>query len=85
VASTTSVCPRRPHSHPLLLLPASLCRERQRATIGSLEVQLSQRLGQLQLLTEEQQKLRLRAAVLEATVCSREYHVSAAACMLSSA
>jgi hypothetical protein len=62
-----------------------LCRERQRATISSLEVQLSEQLGQLQLLTEEQHKLRLRAAVLEATVCGREYHVSAAASMLSSA
>jgi hypothetical protein len=55
-----------------------LYRERQRATISSLEAALSERLGQLALLSQEQQKLRLRAAVLEATVCGREYYVSAA-------
>lgn len=56
----------------------SCCRERQRATISGLEAQLSQQLGQLALLSEQQQKLRLRAAVLEATVCGREYYVSGA-------
>jgi hypothetical protein len=42
-------------------------------------MQLSEKLQQLQLLTEEQQKLRLKAAVLEAAVCGREHHVSAVA------
>lgn len=52
------------------------CRERQRATIGSLEAELSAKLAALKTLTCENEKLKLRAAVLEATVNGREYHVS---------
>jgi hypothetical protein len=48
------------------------CRARKRNTVASLEVELSEKLGQLQLLSAENEMLKLRAGVLEATVQNRE-------------
>jgi hypothetical protein len=52
------------------------CRERQKATISSLEAEVNQKLAELQLLSEENEMLKLRSAVLEAVTSGREYHVS---------
>jgi NADH:ubiquinone oxidoreductase subunit F (NADH-binding) len=54
------------------------CRERQKETISSLEAEVTEKLAQLQALSAENEMLKLRSAVLEATVKGREYHVSAA-------
>jgi hypothetical protein len=51
-------------------------RERQRGLVASLEAELEGKLGQLQLLAAENEMLKLRAAVLESTVASREVAVS---------
>jgi Tfp pilus assembly protein PilN len=51
-------------------------RERQKATISTLETELSQKLAELQVLEEENEMLKLRSAVLEAVTSGREYHVS---------
>jgi hypothetical protein len=55
-----------------------MCRERQKETISSLEAEVTEKLAQLQALSAENEMLKLRSAVLEATVKGREYHVSAA-------
>lgn len=55
------------------------CRERQKATISNLEAEVTQKLAELQMLSEENEMLKLRSAVLEAVTSGREYHVSAAA------
>jgi hypothetical protein len=52
------------------------CRERQRGLMASLEAELEGKMGQLQLLAAENEMLKLRAAVLESTVASREVAVS---------
>lgn len=52
------------------------CRERQKAAISSLEAELSQKLSELQLLSEENHYLKLRSAVLEVVTSGREHHVS---------
>jgi hypothetical protein len=54
-----------------------LCRERQKGLVATLEAELEGKLGQLQLLSAENEMLKLRASVLESTVASREYAVSA--------
>jgi hypothetical protein len=56
----------------LRLPPPSLHRARKRNTVQSLEAELTEKLGQLQLLTAENEMLKLRAGVLEATVQNRE-------------
>jgi hypothetical protein len=48
-----------------------LARDRQRGMIDSLETELAEKLQQLQLLTAENEMLRLRESVLEAAVASR--------------
>jgi hypothetical protein len=54
---------------------ALLCRERQRDTISSLEAELSDKLAQLQVLAAENELLKLRSTVLEATVKGSECQV----------
>lgn len=51
------------------------CRERQKATISTLEQEVTQKLAELQALSEENEMLKLRSAVLEAVTSGREYHV----------
>lgn len=58
------------------------CRERQKATISSLEAEVNQKLAELQLLSEENEMLKLRSAVLEAVTSGREYHVSVLCVMI---
>lgn len=53
------------------------CRERQKATISSLEAEVTQKLAELEALSAENEMLKLRSAVLEAVTSGREYHVSA--------
>lgn len=53
-----------------------MCRERQKETISNLEAEVTEKLAQLQALSAENEMLKLRSAVLEATVKGREYHVS---------
>lgn len=52
------------------------CRERQKATISSLEAEVTAKLAELQVLSQENEMLKLRSAVLEAVTSGREYHVS---------
>jgi hypothetical protein len=59
-------------------------RERQKATISSLEAEVNQKLAELQLLSEENEMLKLRSAVLEAVTSGREYHVSVDCVIISS-
>ncbi|WIA21214.1 hypothetical protein OEZ85_000458 [Tetradesmus obliquus] len=47
-------------------------KEKHRSVVGQLEAELQEKLSQLQLLSAENEMLKLRAAVLEATVQSRE-------------
>jgi hypothetical protein len=51
-------------------------RERQKATISNLEAEVAQKLAELQVLSQENEVLKLRSAVLEAVTSGREYHVS---------
>lgn len=57
-------------------------RERQKATISTLEAEVSQKLAELQVLADENEMLKLRSAVLEAVTSGREYHVSNFSCVL---
>jgi hypothetical protein len=50
-------------------------KERQRSVVGQLEAELQEKMAQLQVLSAENEMLKLRAAVLEATVQSREDQV----------
>jgi hypothetical protein len=50
-------------------------KERQRSVVGQLEAELQEKMSQLQVLSAENEMLKLRAAVLEATVQSREDQV----------
>jgi hypothetical protein len=60
-------------------------RERQKATISTLEAEVSQKLAELQVLEQENDMLKLRSAVLEAVTSGREYHVSNRSCILHAA
>eukprot|EP00775_Hariotina_reticulata_P001596 gene1596-1936_t len=51
-----------------------LATERQRETITRLEAELIEKLARLSALSEENEVLKLRSAVLEAAVKGREYH-----------
>jgi hypothetical protein len=70
-----------PHAHMQLQQQFGLAgikkpKERQhRSVVGQLEAELQDKLAQLQLLSAENEMLKLRAAVLEATVQSREDQV----------
>ena len=64
---THSICPSFP---PPPTTPTP--RARKRNTVASLEAELTEKLGQLQLLSAENEMLKLRAGVLEATVQNRE-------------
>uniref|UniRef100_A0A383WD44 BZIP domain-containing protein n=1 Tax=Tetradesmus obliquus TaxID=3088 RepID=A0A383WD44_TETOB len=55
--------------------PSRRFRERQKETISSLEAEVTEKLAQLQALGAENEMLKLRSAVLEATVKGREYHM----------
>lgn len=55
------------------------CRQRQKATISNLEAELTQKLAELQMLSEENEMLKLRSEVLEAVTSGREYQVRATA------
>ncbi|WIA41512.1 hypothetical protein OEZ86_008883 [Tetradesmus obliquus] len=55
--------------------PSRRFRERQKETISSLEAEVTEKLAQLQALSAENEMLKLRSAVLEATVKGREYHM----------
>lgn len=60
-----------------------MCRERQKATISSLEAEVTQKLAELEVLSAENEMLKLRSAVLEAVTSGREYHVSAGCTLLT--
>jgi hypothetical protein len=64
---------------------SAVLRERQKATISTLETELLQKLAELQVLEEENEMLKLRSAVLEAVTSGREYHVSDCSCILVAA
>eukprot|EP00878_Enallax_costatus_P000701 GHUV01000811.1.p1 GENE.GHUV01000811.1~~GHUV01000811.1.p1 ORF type:complete len:928 (+),score=335.74 GHUV01000811.1:282-3065(+) len=55
--------------------PSRRFRERQKETISNLEAEVTEKLAQLQALSAENEMLKLRSAVLEATVKGREYHM----------
>eukprot|EP00879_Flechtneria_rotunda_P000231 GHRR01000309.1.p1 GENE.GHRR01000309.1~~GHRR01000309.1.p1 ORF type:complete len:945 (+),score=429.08 GHRR01000309.1:255-3089(+) len=57
------------------MAPSRRFRERQKETISNLEAEVIQKLAQLQALSAENEMLKLRSAVLEATVKGRECHI----------
>ncbi|KAF8063038.1 Orct2 [Scenedesmus sp. PABB004] len=55
--------------------PSRRFRERQKEAISSMEAEVAAKLAQLQVLSAENEMLKLRAAVLDATVKGRDYHL----------